>query len=104
MARIGSIACPAPGCGNPDATVSATPTGTLNLSCHRCQFSAYGKAGTKAHRLITAAMRPDDDPAPLATPKAKPAAPAFTPGQPPVATTGNPVPAAPVRRASTLLG
>lgn len=75
MARVGSIACPAPGCGNQDATVSQTAGGTLNIACHRCQFSGYGKAGTKAKRLIESSMTPDADaeaPAPAPAPKSPP--------------------------------
>ena len=94
MARVGSIACPAPGCGNNAATVSETGAGTLNISCHRCQFSAYGKAGTKAKRLIQAAMTPDEDAAPAASPKppvaAAPKAPPKGDTKPPAA----PAPAA----------
>lgn len=87
MARVGSISCPAAayGCNNLDATVSETGAKTLNVSCHRCGVSSYAKQGTKAHRLITAHMTPDAD-APAKT--AAPAAP----------------PAAPVKRAATLLG
>lgn len=82
MARVGSIPCPAPGCDNADATVSETAAGTLNVSCHRCQFSGYGKAGTKAKRLIEAAMTRDSD--------AAPPAPATTPA--PVAPSPSPAP------------
>jgi hypothetical protein len=47
--------------------------GTLNISCHRCQFSGYGKAGTKAKRLIEAAMTKDDDAEPPPPPAPSPA-------------------------------
>ena len=94
MARIGSIRCPAPGCGNGDATVSETAAGTLNIGCHRCQFSAYGKAGTRAKRLIEAATTLDDD-APRKTPAPPaPAAPAAAPkAAPPKAPAKTPTPA-----------
>lgn len=73
MARIGSIPCPTHGCGNGDATVSKTGAGTLNISCHRCEQSSYAKAGTRAHRLITAHMTPDAEDAPPAKQADKPA-------------------------------
>jgi len=65
MARIGWTKCGC--CGNTEASISRTGTGTLSLSCHKCQFSGFAKAGTKAHRLILADMTPDDDadPAPV---------------------------------------
>ena len=81
MARIGWVACSV--CGNPESSVTENATGTLSVSCHKCQFSGYAKPGSKAARLIRAAMKPDEDataPAPLATtsaadpPKPKPAA------------------------------
>lgn len=59
MARIGWTACGV--CGNTEAAVSENATGTLSLSCHKCQFSGYAKPGTKAARQIRAAMTPDDD-------------------------------------------
>lgn len=61
-----------------------TGTGTVNVKCHRCGFSGYGKAGTKAKRLLEARIVPDPDddtqPArPAATTPAAPAAPAPAP-------------------------
>lgn len=74
--RLGSIACPA-GCGCTDATASETDAGTLNVSCHRCGCSCYGKAGTKAKRLLAAKVVPDpDDEQPAGTPPAPSPAPA----------------------------
>lgn len=88
MARIGFTACGC--CGNPEASISKTATGTLSLTCHRCEFSGFAKVGTKAHRLTTAAMTIDDDetgaPAPVIdpTPAKAPKAPkAPTPTTPP---------------------
>jgi hypothetical protein len=75
MARVGSMPCPAPGCGCKDATVSHSATGTRNIKCHVCAFSAYGQAGSKAARLIDAAtVRDADDQAapPAAAPAASP--------------------------------
>lgn len=59
MARIGWTKCGC--CGNTEAAISRTGTGTLSLSCHKCQFSGFAKAGTKAHRLVLADMTPDDE-------------------------------------------
>jgi hypothetical protein len=85
--RIGYTACGC--CGQPEAAVTETNAGTLSLTCHKCQFSAYAKPGTKASRLIRERMTPDEDAqapdAPAATPtpaapapKTKPARTAFT--------------------------
>jgi hypothetical protein len=68
MARIGWTKCGC--CGNTEASISRTGTGTLSLSCHKCQFSGFAKAGTKAHRLILADMTPDEDAAPDPAPAA----------------------------------
>lgn len=57
MARIGWVACGV--CGNPESSVSENAAGTLSVSCHRCQFSAYAKAGTKAARSIRDKMTPE---------------------------------------------
>lgn len=71
--------CPA-GCGVTDAAADETATGTLNVKCHRCGFSGYGKAGTKAKRLLEARIVPDaDDTAPPAGTPPAPAAPAPAP-------------------------
>lgn len=77
MARIGYTTCKT--CGNPEASVSETATGTLSVSCHRCELSSYAKKGSKAARLIRADLRPDDDapaPAGIADAAAPPPAPA----------------------------
>jgi hypothetical protein len=50
--------------------MSENPTGTLSVQCHKCQFSGYAKAGTKAARTLRASMKPDDD-APAVVPAAK---------------------------------
>ncbi len=57
--RIGWTRCGC--CGQPEAAVSKTDKGTLSITCHKCQFSAFAKPGTKAKRLIEAAMTPDDE-------------------------------------------
>lgn len=71
-----------PVCGAAEIAVSETGAGTVNVKCHRCELSAYAKPGTRAARLIRAAMTPDDDaPAPKPAPAAPPvdAAPKATP-------------------------
>lgn len=77
------------GCGVTDAAADETATGTLNVKCHRCGFSGYGKAGTKAKRLLESRIVPDPDDTSAPAPA----------GSPPAAA---PAPAAP--RPSTLLG
>lgn len=86
MARIGFTQCGC--CGNPEASISRTGTGTLSVTCHRCEYSGFAKVGTKAHRLTMAAMTADDDapadPAPQAKPpKAPKAAPPAADPPPP---------------------
>ena len=73
MARIAGITCPV--CAQPDASVSRSKGNTLNVKCHRCDFSGYAQPGTRAARLIEQRMTPDDDasPAPAATTAAPPA-------------------------------
>lgn len=62
-------------CGNTEATVKETETGTLSVNCHHCDLSSFAKAGTKAARLIRSAMKPCDDegaaPTPTPTPEVK---------------------------------
>lgn len=80
MPRIGSMPCLAR-CGTQDAAAEETAAGTLNVKCHRCGFSGYGKAGSKAKRLLAAMVvkDPDDDAAAPGAPPAPPAAPAAAP-------------------------
>lgn len=59
MARIGYTTCGL--CGNSEATVSETATGTLSINCHKCEMSGYAKKGSKAARLIRSNLRADDD-------------------------------------------
>lgn len=68
-------------CGH-EIPVKAAPNGTLNAACAWCDFPAYAKAGTDAHRIITAKLknRPEPEPAPE---PAKPAAPAAKPAPAP---------------------
>lgn len=59
MARAGHTTCPL--CGTAEIAVTRTGAGTLNIKCHRCEFSGYGKPGSRAARLIAEKMTPDDD-------------------------------------------
>lgn len=59
MARIGWTVCGC--CGNPEASVSETKTGTLSITCHRCEFSAFAKPRTKAQKMIAQNMVRDQD-------------------------------------------
>lgn len=59
MARIGWTVCGC--CGNPESSVSETKTGTLSITCHRCEFSAFAKPRTKAHKLVSSQMVRDQD-------------------------------------------
>lgn len=85
--RIGWTRCGC--CGQPEAAVSETDKGTLSITCHKCQFSGFAKAGTKAKRLTLAELIPEADedasppkgtaqagpaPAPQEPPKTPPAA------------------------------
>lgn len=53
--------------------MSRTTTGTLSVTCHRCEYSGFAKVGTKSHRLTLAAMTPDEDADEGQAPAAKPA-------------------------------
>lgn len=66
-------------CGH-EIPVKAAENGTLNAACAWCDFPAYAKAGTDAHRIITAKLKNRPEPAPE---PAKPAAPAAKPAPAP---------------------
>lgn len=91
--KIGHMACPS--CGE-KIPVKQSPNGTLNLSCPECDYVAYAKQGTDAHRhamrKITLLAAPAAAPAPVpkAPPKAAPAAPTMA--------------AAPVSKRNTIFG
>lgn len=92
--RIGYVRCGT--CGNPEATVDEKATGTLSVGCHKCGMSSFAKPGTRAKRLVMAAMTPEeDDTKPASTPAPSPA--------PEPATIPTPTPAA-KRGHGTLLG
>ena len=79
--REGFIACHAPGCQNPEAAVTETPTGTFSITCHRCRISSFAKKGTKAHAAILALIDPASNPE--QKPEAKPVPESKTPPTPP---------------------
>lgn len=63
--HIGTMACLC--CGH-EIPVKQAENGTLNAACPWCDFPAYAKAGTEAHRIITGKIK--GKPAPPAEPKA----------------------------------
>jgi hypothetical protein len=73
--HMGTMACLC--CGH-EIPVKAAENGTLNAACAWCDFPAYAKAGTEAHRIITGKLKnkpaPAATPAPAPAPAAKPAA------------------------------
>jgi hypothetical protein len=69
-------------CGNSEATVKETETGTLSVNCHHCDLSSFAKAGTKAARLIRQSMTPDTESLESAPKSAAQAAPAPAPKKP----------------------
>ena len=83
---IGTMACLC--CGH-EIPVKTAENGTINAACAWCDFPAYAKRGTSAHRIITGKMKPSAEappaPAPAATKTtqapaaAKPAAPVSAP-------------------------
>ena len=75
--QVGTMACLC--CGH-EIPVKAAENGTLNAACAWCDFPAYAKAGTDAHRIITAKLKNRPEPAPE---PAKPAAPAAKPAPAP---------------------
>jgi len=81
--QVGTMACMC--CGH-EIPVKQAENGTLNAACSWCDFPAYAKAGTQAHRIISGRLknRPDLDAAPeqRAQPTAKPAPPAKPKAEP----------------------
>lgn len=51
---IGTMACMC--CGH-EIPVKQADNGTLNAACAWCDFPAYAKAGTQAHRIITGKLK-----------------------------------------------
>ncbi|KAI3589313.1 hypothetical protein D9X30_4896 [Cupriavidus sp. U2] len=66
--QIGTIPCL---CCGQTVPVKEAENGTINLSCQWCDFPAYAKKGTEAHRRILANVK---RPEPVAAPVAAPAA------------------------------
>ena len=91
--RIGHTACPS--CGE-KMPVKQSPNGTLNLSCPECDYVAYAKTGTDAHRHAMKKITLLATPAAPASPAPKPAAKA-APAAPTMA-------AAPVTKRNTIFG
>lgn len=53
--QVGTMACLC--CGH-EIPVKAAETGTLNAACSWCDFPAYAKVGTEAHRIIMGKLKP----------------------------------------------
>jgi hypothetical protein len=66
--HIGTMNCLC--CGH-EIPVKAADNGTLNAACSWCDFPAYAKAGTEAHRIISGKLK--NKPAPAAAPAQAPA-------------------------------
>ena len=80
--HVGTMACMC--CGH-DIPVKQAENGTLNAACSWCDFPAYAKAGTEAHRIITSKLKNKPEPKPAPAPVAKPTpAPTPTPAPAPV--------------------
>lgn len=84
--HMGTMACMC--CGH-EIPVKAADNGTLNAACAWCDFPAYAKAGTEAHRIITGKLKgkpAPDTPTPApATKQAAKSTPAPAPSPAPVA-------------------
>lgn len=77
---IGTMACM---CCGQEIPVKQAENGTINAACNWCDFPAYAKKGTQAHRIITGRLKTSQA-APAPEPKTKPPAPApAAPATPP---------------------
>jgi hypothetical protein len=77
--HVGTMACLC--CGH-EIPVKAAENGTLNAACAWCDFPAYAKAGTEAHRIISGKLKGKTAPDPAPEPKPAPAKPTPTPPAP----------------------
>ena len=68
--QIGTMDCLC--CGH-EIPVKAADNNTISAACAWCDFPAYAKAGTQAHRIITGKLKNQPAPEPATPPKAKPA-------------------------------
>ena len=92
--QVGTMECR---CCHRHIPVREADTGTLNVSCQWCDFSAYAKHGTEAARIIRAQMTArEGDALPLVKTAPEPQ-PTPTPAAPPVKTPA-PTPAPAPRR------
>lgn len=62
--HVGTMACL---CCGKEIPVKAAENGTLNAACSWCDFPAYAKAGTEAHRIIIGKLKNRPAPAPTQT-------------------------------------
>lgn len=73
---IGTMRCLC--CGH-EIPVKKSENETINAACAWCDFPAYAKRGTQAHRIIMSKMVPNEPaPAPAATKQPQAPAPAAT--------------------------
>ncbi|AVO42735.1 hypothetical protein C6571_16820 [Simplicispira suum] len=68
--QVGTMACMC--CGH-EIPVKQGENGTINAACPWCDFPAYAKAGTEAHRIILGRMKTSKAPEPEAAPTPEPA-------------------------------
>lgn len=93
--QIGTMACLC--CGH-KIPVKAAENGTINAACPWCDFPAYAKSGTEAHRIITGKLDGQQQPAkPAQQQPTKPEPAARAPEPAPA-----PAPAPAPRRVSTI--
>jgi hypothetical protein len=79
--HMGTMACL---CCSHEIPVKAAENGTLNAACAWCDFPAYAKEGTEAHRIISGKLK--NKPAPATAAKPPAAKPAATPTPAPAPT------------------
>jgi hypothetical protein len=83
--HVGTMQCLC--CGH-EIPVKAADNGTLNAACSWCDFPAYAKAGTEAHRIINGKLKNKPAPAtPAPATKPAPAKPDATPTPTPATAT-----------------
>ena len=79
--QIGTMECMC--CGH-EIPVKQAEGGTLHAPCPWCDFPAYAKAGTEAHRIFTGKIKGKSEPVPATKPQPiKTQAPAPTPAPTP---------------------
>lgn len=67
--QVGTMACVC--CGH-EIPVKQAEGGTLHAPCPWCDFPAYAKAGTEAHRIFTGKLKGKAEPAPVQAARPEP--------------------------------